>query len=113
MAETLTTRQRFADVQLGVFKADGVTPAPVDGVPVWASSDETVIKVTPSDDGMSAVIDSVAPGGPARITVSADADQGAGVVEITGVTDDITVVLDNRDQASVMTLTLGGATDKA
>ena len=108
----LTTRQTVA-ASLAITKADG-TPGSVQGAPSWASSDETVLKVTPSADGMSATIDSVAPSAtPARITVNADADLGSGVTPITGVSEDITVTLDPRDQASVVTMTLGAPADKA
>jgi len=115
----LTTRQTVS-AALSITKPDGSAGA-VEGAPSWASSDETVLKVTPAADGMSAVIDSVAPSAldadgapvPARVTVSADADLGAGVTTITGVSEDITVTLDPRDQASVVTMTLGTPADKA
>jgi hypothetical protein len=58
----------------------------VDGVPVWASSDETVVTVAPAADGMSAVASGVAPG-TGRVVVTADADLGAGVTNITGILD--------------------------
>jgi hypothetical protein len=104
----ITTDQRFDNVVLSITDSRG-RPAPVDGVPVWASSDETVLTVTASVDGMSAVVDSVAPG-TARVTVSADADMGAGVVSITGVSEDVNVT--NGSVASVMTLNLGAPVDK-
>jgi hypothetical protein len=47
-----------------------------------------------------------------RVTVTADADLGAGVQTITGVSDDITVTLGPSQMASVMTLNLGAATPK-
>ncbi len=111
MAVSINTDQNFPHVTLTITKADG-TAAPVDGVPVWASSDSTVLAVTPAADGMSAVVDTVAPGRPARVTVSADADLGSGVHTITGVTDDVTVTLGPNSMASVMTLDLGTPTDK-
>lgn len=61
-------------------------PAAVDGVPAWASSDETVITVTPAADGMGAQVDAVAPG-QGRVVVTADADLGSGVTPITGTLD--------------------------
>ncbi|MES2146705.1 MAG: hypothetical protein V4491_02535 [Pseudomonadota bacterium] len=106
----ITTDQNYPSVTLAITKADG-TAASVDGVPVWASSDATVLAVTPSADGMSAVVDTVAPG-TGRITVTADADLGAGVKTITGVSEDINVTLGASSMASVMTLSLGTATDK-
>ena len=105
MPTPVNTDQRFDNVVLSITNAAG-QPAPVDGVPVWASSDETVIRVTPAADGMSGVVDTVAPG-TARVTVTADADVGAGVTTLTGVSDDIVVTLGPSAQASVMTLNLG------
>jgi len=109
----VTTDQNFPNVLLEIMDSH-VPPRPalVEGVPVWASSDETVLLVTPSVDGMSAMIDTVAPG-TARITVSADADLGEGVVPLTGVTEDIIVTLGTAGLAATMTLTLGEPVAKA
>jgi hypothetical protein len=108
MAENITTDQKFDNVVLQIEDAKG-RPAVVDGVPAWASSDETVLTVTPAADGMSAVVDTVAPG-VARITVTADADLGSGVQAITGVSDDVNVT--SGSVASVMRLVLGTPVDK-
>ena len=62
-------------------------PAPVDGIPVWASSDTAVITVTAAPDGMSAVVEAVGPLGTAQVSVSADADTGEGVTTITALVD--------------------------
>ena len=59
-------------------------PARVDGMPVWSSSDESVVTVTPGDDGMSATILSLGATGTAQVSVSADADLGEGVRTMTG-----------------------------
>lgn len=83
-------------------------PAPVDGVPVWASSDETIITVTPAADGLSAVVAAVGPLGAAKVSVTADADLGAGVSSIFGSLD-VTVT---QGQAVGMTITLGDATEQ-
>jgi len=96
---------QFIPATLLITTAAGL-PAAVEGAPIWASSDETVLSVVPSEDGMTAAINSVAPG-TARITVSADADLGQGVMEITGVSEDINVTLGPSQFASVMTLNLG------
>jgi hypothetical protein len=104
----ITTDQRFENVQLTITDSRG-RPAAVDGVPVWASSDPTVLAVTPAADGMSAAVDTVAPG-TARVTVTADADLGSGVQTITGVSEDVNVA--NGSVASVMTLSLGSPVDK-
>jgi len=110
MAEFNTSQE--CPVTLNITNAAG-NPAQVQGAPVWASSDETVVTVTAAADGMSAMVSSVAPGGPARISVSADADLGQGVLTITGVSEDITIVEDPANLASVMTLSLGAPQPKA
>lgn len=61
-------------------------PALVDGVPVWAGSDDTVLTVEAAADGMSAEVTAVAPGS-GRVVVTADADLGAGVTDLTGTLD--------------------------
>jgi hypothetical protein len=111
---TISTDQNYPNVVLTITDEKG-RPAKVDGVPVWASSDETQITVTPAADGMSAVVDTVAPSSPgatARITVTADADLGAGVQTLTGVSEDITVTQGTSHVATVMALSLGDPADK-
>jgi hypothetical protein len=104
----ITTDQEFPSVVLAIFEKDGVTPAKVNGIPVWASSDPTILTVAPTADGMGAVVKTVAPG-TARITVSADADTVTGglPIPITGVSEDIVVALGIGAQAAVMKLTMG------
>ncbi len=81
--------------------------AQVDGVPVWAGSDDTVITVTPAADGMSANVVGVAPGS-ARVVVTADADLGAGTTDLTGTLDfDVTA-----GGATSITITPGTPTDQ-
>jgi hypothetical protein len=96
---------------LAITNAHG-QPAPVDGVPVYASSDETVLTVDHAVDGMSGVVNSVAPG-TARITVTADADTGAGTVTITGVSEDVHVTAGPSFAASSFKFTFGAPVDKA
>lgn len=114
----ITTDQNFPNVVLSITDKDG-KPAKVDGVPVWASSDATVIAAVAAADGMSGVVNTVAPSPldaagnpiPSRITVSADADLGAGVIPITGVSEDI-IVIAGVLPASIMTLNLGAPAAK-
>jgi len=77
--------------------------APVDGIPTWASSDETLLAVLPAADGMSALVKAVGPLGDGRVTATADADLGDGVVPITGAAD-FTVT---PGQATVLELAAG------
>lgn len=88
-------------------------PAPVNGAPVWATSDATVLSVTASADGMSCVVGTVAPG-TARVTVTADADvvPGGAPITITGVSEDINVTLGPSHLASQIAITLGAPVAK-
>lgn len=61
--------------------------AQLDGVPVWSVSDESLVTVEPSEDGLSAVVKAIGPVGIAQVAVKGDADLGEGVVEITGTLD--------------------------
>lgn len=57
-------------------------PAPLDGIPAWASSDESVATVVADESGLSATV--LAQGvGSYTVSVSGDADLGAGVKTIT------------------------------
>ncbi len=89
-AKGVTGMQMTADqkVAVSISITNPVTgkPAKVDGVPVWATSDETVITVEPAADGMSATVSGVT-AGDARVVVTADADLGAGVSTISGALD--------------------------
>lgn len=62
-------------------------PAPIDGVPTWASSDETIVTVTPAADGLSAEVRAVGPLGTAKVTATGDADLGEGTKPIFGELD--------------------------
>lgn len=85
MAFILTDEQQ---VGLAVeFKTAAGNPAHVDGVPNWASSDESIVTVEPAEDGLSAVAVAVGPLGTAQVTCEADADLGEGTRLITGVLD--------------------------
>lgn len=103
----------FHDYEVPVqvaFTTQSGAPASVDPASiVWASSDETVIKFTADSGGdpTKGTIGGVAPGAPARVSVSADADLGNGVETITGVTEDFNITTNPASRASIVTLTLG------
>jgi len=66
-------------------------PAPIDGVPTWTSSNESIATVTadPSDGSgvFKAWVTPVGQIGSCQINVTADADLGSGVTTIHGVLD--------------------------
>jgi hypothetical protein len=98
-------------------------PAPLDGVPAWASSDETVVTVqlgklepdgsiSPDDTGLFAVAEGVAPNAvdasgqpiPARITVSGDANMDPDTTSpITGILE----VIVTAGQAITVNIDMG------
>ena len=107
----INTDQNFPNVTLTITNQAG-NPASVDGIPVWASSDSTILAVTPGADGMSALVSTVAPG-VARISVTADADLGSGTTTITGVSEDVNVTAGPSSQASLISFTFGAPVEKA
>lgn len=84
-------------------------PATLDGVPVWASSDETIATVDASGDatGLTAVLSGVRPGS-CTVTVTGDADLGSGVTPIVG-TLSVSVT---AGQATTINITEGPPTDQ-
>jgi hypothetical protein len=105
------TGQRFPSVTITIMDSQNPPqPATVDGIPIWASSDDTVLTVDAAADGMSAVISSVAPG-VGRVSVTADADLGAGTQSIVGVSEDVNVTLNPTHLASTITFSFGAAED--
>jgi len=86
---------------------------PIDGSPTLAVSDETVCtaSIAPAgDDSWNGELTSVAEGS-ARMTITADADLGAGVQEILA-TLDVTVTLDPRTQQRMANVVAGAPSDK-
>ena len=59
--------------------------ATIDGAPKWSVSDESVLTLEVSEDGLSCKAVTTGKLGDAQVNVVADADMGEGVVEITGV----------------------------
>lgn len=82
----MLTDEQKVSLSVGFFTKAG-NPARIDGAPVWASSNPSVVEVTPSEDGLTATATSVGPLGVVQVTVSADADLGEGTRLITGVLD--------------------------
>lgn len=65
-------------------------PAALDGIPVWASSDETVVTVVADATGLNATVSAVAPG-TARVVVTGDADLSPEITSAITGTLDVTV----------------------
>ena len=90
-------------VKMSIAPVDAVgNPAKIDGVPQWASSDETLVSITPAADGLSCYATAVGPLGTVQVSVQADADLGPGVKTITG-TLDIEVTASDATSLSVST----------
>ena len=101
MALTLTDVQKCA-LSIQPVDAKG-NPAPVDGIPAWTVSDAALLTLQTAADGLSATVLAVGPLGNGQVTVTADADLGAGVVNIQGILD-VTVV---ASQATTLAISAG------
>lgn len=88
-------------------------PAQVEGAPTFASSDPTILTVLLDDPlvGLSGKVVSVG-AGTARVSISADADLGAGVSTIVGVSEDIVVSVDPAQVAAGFAFAFGPAVPK-
>ena len=84
-----------------VFLDAKKNPAQVDGVPVWAGSNDAAFTVTAAADGLSADVVAVNIGS-GQVTVTADADLGAGVTTITG-TLDVSIIAGNAVTVQINT----------
>ncbi len=113
MTVPATTDQHYLNPRLTITNARG-EPAQVDGVPVWAASDPTVMAIKNlAPDGMSAEsIEFVGAGTGARVTITCDADLGVGVQTLTLTTEDHDVTIGPKSVASNMVMDLGQLTDK-
>lgn len=84
------TTMKLTDSQNAVLTIAPVdkkgAPATLDGVPVWASSDETIATVAADPGGLTATLTAVRPG-TCGVTVTGDADLGEGTTPIVGSLD--------------------------
>lgn len=85
MALTITATQKFT-AAVSFVDAKG-NPALVEGAPVFAASDPAILTVVATADPNTVEVLAVGPVGAAQLTVTADADLGAGVVNVTGLLD--------------------------
>lgn len=106
MAFSLTATQQ-CDLTIAVTDAKG-NPAPVDGPPQWFVDNPAVLALTPAADGMGCLVAAVGPLGTALVSVKADADLGAGVVELVGTLE----VEVTAGQAALMAIVPGVPTEQ-
>lgn len=81
----------LTDIQKVEFSVSAVSaagnPASLDGAPVWTSSDDSVLTLVVSEDGLTCEAVTTGKLGVAQVKVVADADLGEGVTSLTGVLD--------------------------
>jgi hypothetical protein len=82
------TIMQMTDIQQAVATVEATTsegnPAgPLDTPPAWSSSDETIVLVQPSADGMTCVISSPSPGPLGSAVVTVDATVGGAALTAT------------------------------
>ena len=83
----------------------GGKPAPVDGAPLWTSSNVNVATLVVAPDGLSATVTAVGVG-TSTVTVAADSDLTAGVHQISASID----VVVTQAQAASLNITVGTPT---
>ena len=77
----LLPNDHAVQLKVSYYDAKG-NPAKVDGDVAWASSDETIARITVGEDTMTCMVYPVDQLGTAQISATADADLGEGVTEI-------------------------------
>ena len=84
--KTITDKQQFPVA--AAFTSKAGNPVGVDGAPAWSVSDETIlgIEVDPADPN-KATVKAKGPVGTAQVRLTADADRGEGVREVTALLD--------------------------
>lgn len=91
-----------------IFKDKKNNPAQIDGTPEWLTDNPDVLALTPGTDGKSCLVAAVGPLGTGKVTLTADADLGAGVEQIIG-TFDVEVT---AGKAKVVTINPGTAVEQ-
>lgn len=107
MALILTTTQE-AEVVVAYADKNG-NPAIIDGVPVWTVSNPDIVRVVPTTDPATVIIQAVGPIGNIQVSVTADADLGEGVRELIAV-QDVRVV---AGEAVLASINFGSAREQA
>lgn len=101
---TIVPKNWLVDYTPAFTVGEGGEVAKVDGVPVWASSNEEAFTVAAAADGLTAVVTSTGVSGVAQISCRADARDGAEEVFIVGLAD---VECVGEPEATLVTLTAG------
>lgn len=83
-------------------------PAPVEGLPEWMTDNSELLALFPGEDGLSCLVKAVGPLGTAHVTLTADADLGAGTKPIIGTLE----VAVTAGSAVVVTLEAGTPEDQ-
>src|SRR5262245_12375828 len=83
-------------------------PANVEGPPAWSCDNTDVLALAPSADGLSCECAAVGPIGTGLVTMTADADLGAGVTPLVG-TLEVNVT---AGQATVVEIATGPVTEQ-
>ncbi len=111
MGLTVSSSEVPGTVSVSVSYVDAKgKPAKVDGIPVWAASDATVVdSVTPAEDGMSAELHITDTIGVSQVTNVADVDVGEGIKSLESV-DTISVI---AAEAVAANFTFGAVTPDA
>jgi hypothetical protein len=69
------------------FETQAGNPAKIDGKPSWSVSDESILSLEVTDDGMSANVVTTGKLGTSQLRIEVDADLGEGVRAVSGTLD--------------------------
>lgn len=83
MTAFILTADQSVPVAVSFVDDHGNPVAAGAALPVWSVSDDTIIIVTPSADGMSAVVEAVGPDGAAQLSVADSVSGIGGVLDFT------------------------------
>jgi hypothetical protein len=97
---------QFSDVSVTITDRRG-NPAPVDGVPVWATDNSDLVTLEPAADGLSCKVTTGTMAGTATVQMTADADLGSGSVPLIGTLE----LVITTPPATVVTLTPSAPAD--
>lgn len=102
MAQFTLADSQQVEITIKVVDKKG-QPAQTDGPPAWLTDNSEVLSLTPSADGLSCTVAAVGPLGTATVSVTADADLGAGKIDLAGSLE----IEVTAGQATALTLTPG------
>src|SRR5262245_3802418 len=102
----MTSNQQVA-AAIAYVDSDG-NPAAVDGAPVWAAGNPSILTIEAAEDGLSAVIKAAGPIGTSQVSITADVRMGPEIKPLVTM-DEIEII---AAEAVAGTVTFGAPEDQ-